>query len=671
MSTPRSPFTTIKQEKFKQLLQEKLPSLNISYDEFIDWLVSYIRDEDFYHIDTIRQDLLDITYSDIKTKIQSEYEWDDKTLQIITNILLNDIFPGYNTYSNNGNRGSIIINEEEETKVFYPTDKRRESDNELALAFAETIGGFDQFSPPPIDNNNNNNNNNKDNNNEETKIDIMDDMRSTSHIHDHEQEITPNPNMGNRSQRDSYELDGDIKLSSSSPPPSVQMTAMQGAMINDIDHLKANTMRRLESRWADGEEIDPIEDECNDDEYPWHLNVALFHRSDDESLELLIDKAVLEICYAEKFKDLWQAQWFIKSIYSDKLFPKAVDKVYDLIDEVCDNKKGKKSFAGIEKKKKLGFIGNFVDTHFERQIKEYKRRIEGRKDDDEHESGQPPLSSHESVVDDEEKKIQSYLVYHIDGKYIIQQQRLPHKQKIMTLDINDDPKYSWSVWKKSTKLKKDNIKSKGYWEILEREDEKKHSEKRRKDLEQFAGQKLQTSSHRLPFGKLSAVSTLKVIKTHTTTTNSSSQALTNHTSSVTNNSMIIGGGSGRKRKSKFLYVPLNHLQLIFQLMQKHYGWSIQGEVEKKDFEKTNGHILDTPFYARYCAKQQYECRTKESDPITIEGIRYRLIWWNFVGQKKCNSFCIQIGDDDREYYYLRFKNDYKRFRWDWYGMYCL
>ncbi len=69
--------------------------------------------------------------------MQSEFKFDNNTLQIITNTLLYDIF----TPNNNRNIFSPNDIDEEETKVFYPTDKRRATNNELAMAFVETING--------------------------------------------------------------------------------------------------------------------------------------------------------------------------------------------------------------------------------------------------------------------------------------------------------------------------------------------------------------------------------------------------------------------------------------------------------------------------------------------------------------------------------------------------
>eukprot|EP01084_Bolivina_argentea_P108505 193914_1 len=87
-------------------------------------------------------------------------------------------------------------------------------------------------------------------------------------------------------------------------------------------HQRFNNLRltsHKDEQKTSHKEEDIIEDEYTDDLFPIYLNVALFHRSDDESLELLIDKSVLELFYGNKFKQLWTKHWFIQSIYSDKL----------------------------------------------------------------------------------------------------------------------------------------------------------------------------------------------------------------------------------------------------------------------------------------------------------------------------------------------------------------
>ncbi len=92
----------------------------------------------------------------------------------------------------------------------------------------------------------------------------------------------------------------------------------------DLNNLRL-TNRMLSKQKTSHKEEDIIGDEYTDDLFPIYLNVALFHRSDDESLELLIDKSVLQIFYGNKFKQLWTKHWFIQSIYSRS---NAIDKIY-------------------------------------------------------------------------------------------------------------------------------------------------------------------------------------------------------------------------------------------------------------------------------------------------------------------------------------------------------
>ncbi len=119
-----------------------------------------------------------------------------------------------------------------------------------------------------------------------------------------------------------------------------------------------------------------------------------------------------------------------------------------------------------------------------------------------------------------------------------------------------------------------------------------------------------------------------------------------------NNGENINDNNDKKKvkKKKFFYIPLIHLELILELMKFHYHWRIQIDIAKKEFEKTHSNILETPLYLRYCSKIKY-VPCKEADKIGIDGIKYAIIWWNNVGKRKCNAFCISIGDEKREYFY--------------------
>ena len=122
-------------------------------------------------------------------------------------------------------------------------------------------------------------------------------------------------------------------------------------------NLRQKTVRK--------DEVQMFEDEytANKESFPEFINIALFGRSDDEYLEMLIDKALQKVCYSAKFEKLWNDPKFVKSIYNDDEFPDAVQNVYESINHDDD-------------KDDLEFIGDFVSNEFKRQINENKRRIE-------------------------------------------------------------------------------------------------------------------------------------------------------------------------------------------------------------------------------------------------------------------------------------------------------
>ena len=60
--------------------------------------------------------------------------------------------------------------------------------------------------------------------------------------------------------------------------------------------------------------------------YPNYINKALYHVSDDEKLEALVDEAVLKLL---GIKSLWEDKQFVTKLYSDKEFAPAVRAVYE------------------------------------------------------------------------------------------------------------------------------------------------------------------------------------------------------------------------------------------------------------------------------------------------------------------------------------------------------
>eukprot|EP01084_Bolivina_argentea_P296468 510615_1 len=74
----------------------------------------------------------------------------------------------------------------------------------------------------------------------------------------------------------------------------------------DIDEEKysANDLK-IESEEIIFDEKTEEHEKIRISEFPVHLNVALFGISDDEYLEMLIDDAILNVCYGKKFQKLW------------------------------------------------------------------------------------------------------------------------------------------------------------------------------------------------------------------------------------------------------------------------------------------------------------------------------------------------------------------------------
>eukprot|EP01083_Nonionella_stella_P040725 110414_1 len=599
MSTTSNPFTQSRQNKFTQLYDAELSTiLPTSCRDIINWLLMYIKEEHFNHLNAIRQDLGDMQYSVIRDEMQQEFKWDDITTATVANILLNDVFTDTNHFPTASS--TMILTEDEEAKVFYPTMHHPQpSTDYLAEAYQQKIGGSDAklFS------------------------DDTDDLHSNSHIHEHE--LTPMAGS----------LPSTNELNATNIPPIDIRPQLNGFL---------SLGRQRTTRSAYDEEV--IEDACNEDVFPEHLNVALFHRSDDESLELLIDRAVLEICYGDRFADLWTDRWFIQTIYSDKLFPKAVDKVFERIEQSSNTGDG----VPCTHESKLGFIGSFVNKQFKRQINEYKRKIEEDSSMDTYTVDEFALND---LPEEDEKHCEHYLVYYHQKTYVIHTKKQSIGRELFTLEPTENTQYSWAVWKKYTKLKKDHVRSKGYWEVREKDVDATQSDKIWKALREAQ------PSPALHLRRSRTLVTSFKSKVHGYAPLVPAAATPIARAVTTNKG---------KKKSKFMYIPLIHLRLIFQLMQIFYQWSIQSDIAQKQFEKTHPNVIDTPFYIRYCEKSKSVARCKECDKIKIDDIEYTLLWWNNVGQTKCNAFCIQIGKEEKEYYYLRFKNNHPKFRWDWY-----
>eukprot|EP01084_Bolivina_argentea_P298232 513913_1 len=92
-------------------------------------------------------------------------------------------------------------------------------------------------------------------------------------------------------------------------------------------------------------------------QYPIYINKTLFHISDDENVEVLVDEAVLKLL---SFDELWQdADGFVRSLYNDHEFSAAVQRTYETLQV---------AYA----KKTYGFFEEFVLKQYSNEIEEYK-----------------------------------------------------------------------------------------------------------------------------------------------------------------------------------------------------------------------------------------------------------------------------------------------------------
>lgn len=89
--------------------------------------------------------------------------------------------------------------------------------------------------------------------------------------------------------------------------------------------LKLPELHRRESSMLEAEREKDLY-ASNREPFPLFINVALFARSDDKHLELLIDKAMIKVVYG--LDTLWQDRQFVKKIYDDATFANAVEEVY-------------------------------------------------------------------------------------------------------------------------------------------------------------------------------------------------------------------------------------------------------------------------------------------------------------------------------------------------------
>ena len=108
--------------------------------------------------------------------------------------------------------------------------------------------------------------------------------------------------------------------------------------------------------------------------------------------------------------------------------------------------------------------------------------------------------------------------------------------------------------------------------------------------------------------------------------------------------------------------PLQHLNMIFELLQKYYWHSVQDEKRKLRIKRKQPNLVETPLYLDFC--QDKKDKKGEQGMRSLEyTIRimargntvYKVHWWNGLGREQCNALTLTIGENEREYSYLRFK----------------
>jgi len=358
---------------------------------------------------------------------------------------------------------------------------------------------------------------------------------------------------------------------------------------------------------------------CNREPFPLFMNVALNSRSDDEYLERLIDKALTKIRIRYGWDDLWKDREFDTKIYPDDTFAETVEKIYREVNAE-ENSDG------------LDFTGCFVNQQFKRQINEPLRdQIQSAS----HEllPMTRSLSNRSSTVRQETWGVR----FGDDGEYVLNPKfefdgqpnprlhSLRHFPELFTLNLKDTAKYDqshcWAVFKKVLEgtMAMHGITAKGYWEILDHDVDIKRR-KSRPRAESFRSSRsgiwqwmAQLSSFRetFEFPKLKrssksrkdilrSVNDMKDDADH----DSDEEAGTGQTATSLESTV--------SRRREFEYVPLEHLNLIYELLQQFYRYSLLDDKEKQRLERKERVLTETPLFMDHCGED------KDSENISKE-----------------------------------------------------
>ena len=450
--------------------------------------------------------------------------------------------------------------------------------------------------------------------------------------------------------------------------------------------------------------------------YPTYINKSLFHVSDDENLEVLVDEAVIKIL---SFNELWQdREGFVRCLYNDGEFASAVKRVYETL-------------AAAYEKEKFGFFEEFVSKQYAREIQEHSLQMERFYDEndeedlmgvDNHGDNEDSVTGDSDYEDIEDFKglREAQWVFEVDGngEYKIyektKQKKISGNKNVHKINVKQNPEgFSWAMFKSGKKIKTHyNTYHGGYWWIC---DEEKVSteihqwyntlsnlQKRKKSKMKFKNQ----GKIKKWIGPSIPLKHLNIIL-----------GLVNHHYKL----MIDPAKRKKIWKRKRKKEPIFAKFLPREMYEKHDDdeeeESDDDEDKKEEDDQIDGVLISTTMgrqqknvdaaekerQASLLAKQKieladrskaqtgkstwtilgrggstkneyiYDEKEQESVHIKIfDGDKeylYDLFWWNSQSRSKVNSFCIKRGKDiDFKWqHYLYFRtNYYDLLKWEWY-----
>lgn len=109
-----------------------------------------------------------------------------------------------------------------------------------------------------------------------------------------------------------------------------------------------------------------------------------------------------------------------------------------------------------------------------------------------------------------------------------------------------------------------------------------------------------------------------------------------------------------------------HLNLIYLVLQKFYELSLSDDKSKKALQRSQSDLVGTYLYRHYCEDQADDIdakRMRRNEIFIIDQETYHVKWWNGAGPDECNAISLTIGEEQREYFYLRYRYKVDDLRW--------